>query len=88
MTEDTAPIKIARLEIKQEEHMKQFEKHCAEESSNFDALFAQTRKLEASLVSIDKTLSNQRSFIGAIVLYTVSLFSVIVAAVQYFGKTP
>jgi hypothetical protein len=87
MSDDLDSIKIVRLEVKQEEHMRQFEKHCAEESSNFNALFAQTRKLEASLVSIDQTLSNQRSFIGAIVLYTGGLFAVVVAAVQYFVRS-
>jgi hypothetical protein len=79
--------KIARLKVKQEEHMRNFEKHCSEESENFDALFTQVRKLEASHNSIDKTLSNQKTFIGAMVLFIGSLFSVVVVVVQYFGKS-
>jgi hypothetical protein len=79
--------KITRLEFRQDEHIRNFEKHCAEESDNFDALFDQVRKLETALNSIDKTLSNQKTVIGTIVLFTSAIFSVVVAVTQYFGKS-
>jgi hypothetical protein len=80
-------VKIARLEVRQDEHMRNFERHCAEESDSFDALFNQVRKLEASLNSIDRALSNQKTFIGAMVLFLSSIFAVVGLAVQYFGKS-
>jgi hypothetical protein len=79
-------IKIARLEVKQEEHMRQFERHCAEESDNFDALFNQTRKLESSLEKVNSVLSSQRGFIGGVVFCVGGLFAIIVASLNYFIK--
>ena len=79
-------IKIARLEVKQEEHIKQFERHCVEESGNFDALFSQTRKLETSLEKVNSVLSSQRGFIGGVVFCVGGLFAVIVAVLNHFIK--
>jgi hypothetical protein len=79
-------VKIARLEVRQDEHIRNFDRHCVEESDNFDALFTQVRKLEAALISIDKTLSNQKTFIGSMMLFISSTFAIVVAGLNYFIK--
>jgi hypothetical protein len=79
-------IKIARLEVRQDEHMRNFASHCADEDKNFDALFDQVRELNKALASIDKTLSNQKTVIGTTILLVGAIFSLIGLAVQYFGK--
>jgi hypothetical protein len=79
-------VKIARLEVRQDEHIRNFDRHCVEESDNFDALFNQVRKLENTLSSVEKALSNQKGFIGGVVFCTGGLFAVVVAGLNYFIK--
>jgi hypothetical protein len=79
-------VKIACLEVRQEEHMRNFSRHCAEEEVNFNALFAQIRSLEGTLASMEQKLSSQKGFIAGVVFCTTGLFAIVVAGLNYFIK--
>jgi hypothetical protein len=69
-----------------EENMRNFNKHCAEEEVNFNALFDRFRVMETTLASLEQTLSSQKGFIGGVVFCTGGLFAIAVAGLNYFIK--